>query len=114
MVGIGGLDEKYAHSSDEGGRKIPFLTYFTKEGSVEGSGQIGCNLLVMEVLDVKECPWPEPSKKVNQDLCSSLPDVLVFISAMGVDQDMSRNEVWVRLLLPLQIPDNWIELPLSM
>ncbi|KAK7677844.1 hypothetical protein QCA50_019156 [Cerrena zonata] len=41
----------------EGGKDIPFVTYFDN-----GSER----LLVMEILDVKECPWPEPGKKLME------------------------------------------------
>ncbi|EDR14051.1 uncharacterized protein LACBIDRAFT_321809 [Laccaria bicolor S238N-H82] len=40
----------------EGGRNTPFVTYFT-------TPENGTCMLIMEILDVKECAWPEPSKK---------------------------------------------------
>ena len=73
---INRLTKKNAHPSDKRGKKIPFLTYSTEESSIEGSGQIGSNLLVMEVLDVKECPWPEPSEKLNPGSRLSSPRFL--------------------------------------
>lgn len=39
----------------KGGKDTPFVTYFTPNHDV----------LFMEILDVKQCAWPEPTKKVN-------------------------------------------------
>ena len=42
-----------------GGKDTPFATYVDNQTQT---------LLIMEILDVKACPWPEPGKKVKNDL----------------------------------------------
>ena len=42
-----------------GGKDTPFVTYVDNQTQT---------LLIMEILDVKACPWPEPGKKVKNDL----------------------------------------------
>ena len=39
-----------------GGKDTPFVTYVDNQTQT---------LLIMEILDVKACPWPEPGKKVR-------------------------------------------------
>ena len=41
----------------EGGNDTPFVTYYTDND----------HLLIMEILEVKQCSWPEPSDKVLVD-----------------------------------------------
>ncbi|KAK0454289.1 hypothetical protein EV421DRAFT_409130 [Armillaria borealis] len=45
----------------EGGNDTPFVTYYTDND----------HLLIMEILDVKQCSWPEPSDKFMQQLKTS-------------------------------------------
>jgi len=35
----------------------PFVTYFSGDPK-------NMSMLIMEIIDVKECPWPEPTGKV--------------------------------------------------
>lgn len=49
--------------SREGGKNTPFVTYFT-------TPENGTCMLIMEILDVKECAWPEPSKKFMEQILS--------------------------------------------
>ena len=39
-----------------GGKDTPFVTYVDNQTQT---------LLIMEILDVKACPWQEPGKKVR-------------------------------------------------
>ncbi|KAI0085924.1 hypothetical protein BDY19DRAFT_963725 [Irpex rosettiformis] len=41
--------------TQEGGKNVPFLAYYTQEPE--------SNMLVMEILDVKQATWPDPSEK---------------------------------------------------
>ncbi|PBK86557.1 hypothetical protein ARMGADRAFT_1047817 [Armillaria gallica] len=45
----------------EGGNDTPFVTYYTDND----------HLLIMEILDVKQCSWPEPSDKFMKQLKTS-------------------------------------------
>ncbi|SJK98189.1 uncharacterized protein ARMOST_01450 [Armillaria ostoyae] len=46
----------------EGGIDTPFVTYFTSDND---------HLLIMEILNVKQCSWPEPSDKFMKQLKTS-------------------------------------------
>ncbi len=69
----------------EGGKDTPFVTYYTDND----------HLLIMEILDVKQYSWPEPSDKVIMD-----PDVscLCLSQSFAVHEAtkiFSRHQVWI-------------------
>ncbi|KAG7449943.1 uncharacterized protein BT62DRAFT_1002268 [Guyanagaster necrorhizus] len=53
-----GLPTELLRTSQARGRDTPFVTYFTHND----------HLLLMEILDVKQCAWPEPSDKFLKQL----------------------------------------------
>ena len=49
-----------------GGNDTPFITYSTDDKGP------GTSMLVMEILDVKQAPWPEPTAKVFSQYLSTI------------------------------------------
>ncbi|KZV74815.1 hypothetical protein PENSPDRAFT_647598 [Peniophora sp. CONT] len=45
----------------EGGDKIPFVTFYSK--GPQNGPKVPATMLVIQLVDVKEAPWPEPSEK---------------------------------------------------
>ncbi|SJK98183.1 uncharacterized protein ARMOST_01444 [Armillaria ostoyae] len=65
----------------EGGIDTPFVTYFTSDND---------HLVIMEILDVKQCSWPEPSDKVVVDpdvSCRCLLNLSQFMKQLKTSQE---------------------------
>ncbi len=68
----------------EGGKDTPFVTYYTDND----------HLIIMEILDVKQCSWPEPSDKVIVDPDVSCRCLSQSFAVHEETKNLSRDQVW--------------------
>ncbi|PBK86528.1 hypothetical protein ARMGADRAFT_529868 [Armillaria gallica] len=65
----------------EGGKDTSFVTYHTDND----------HLLIMEILDVKQCSWPEPSDKATVDLDVSCRCLSQSFAVHEATKNLSRD-----------------------